>query len=446
MRKAIFIFIISVLLLHAKCVAQNNTVYGAGISYTNGIPTFVPPSRSARVAIDTVTSKWYEYATPGGWRFAGDRIQRVSGCSAPSYTPTKAQSWIVINGCTEAQNGQGPELYYYTGSNWIFINEKSTAPTYTAGTGIGITGDVITNTGDLSNTNELQTLSSGTNTVTLSNGGGTVTVDTDPTNDITSLSGGTGISVSGSGNSRTITNTGDLSATNELQTISISGSDITLSNGGGTVSVPGGGSDGNGIYGGSGTVPDETVASVSGSFKLNNIANTVLDLNFTDYINSNINNNIGVVCNPDNYTVFGTDEDGNFTHTTLTKAEGFKTLIKQTSGGMYQSLTSEIDTSYTDYSVSVNSIVFTQNRAGNTKEMQFSALNGLAYTDDYSAAIKTNDRSIPDVGTVKQLIKSPNVWTTATRPTPAIGEYPWGFNTTTNKHEGWNGTTWNAFY
>jgi len=146
MRKAIFIFIISVLLLHAKCVAQNNTVYGAGISYTNGIPTFVPPSRSARVAIDTVTGKWYEFATPGGWRFAGDRIQRVSGCSAPSYTPTKAQSWIVINGCTEAQNGQGPELYAYDGTAWIFINEKSTAPTYSAGTGIDITGDVITNT------------------------------------------------------------------------------------------------------------------------------------------------------------------------------------------------------------------------------------------------------------------------------------------------------------
>jgi len=216
MRKAIFIFIISVLLLHAKCVAQNNTVYGAGISYTNGIPTFVPPSRSARVAIDTVTSKWYEYATPGGWRFAGDRIQRVSGCSAPSYTPTKAQSWIVINGCTEAQNGQGPELYAYDGTAWIFINEKSTAPTYTAGTGISISGDTITNTGDLSNTNELQTLSSGTNTVTLSNGGGTVTVDTDPTNDITTITAGTGISVSGTGDSRTLTNT----APDQIVTIS----------------------------------------------------------------------------------------------------------------------------------------------------------------------------------------------------------------------------------
>jgi hypothetical protein len=38
---------------------------------------------------------------------------------------------------------------------------------------------------DPSSTNELQTLSTGTNTLTLSNGGGTVTVDTDPGSDIT---------------------------------------------------------------------------------------------------------------------------------------------------------------------------------------------------------------------------------------------------------------------
>jgi hypothetical protein len=38
---------------------------------------------------------------------------------------------------------------------------------------------------DPSSTNELQTLSTGTNTLTLSNGGGTVTVDTDPASDVT---------------------------------------------------------------------------------------------------------------------------------------------------------------------------------------------------------------------------------------------------------------------
>jgi len=37
-------------------------------------------------------------------------------------------------------------------------------------------------------------------------------------------------------------------------------------------------------------------------------------------------------------------------------------------------------------------------------------------------------------------------WTTATRPTPLTDQYPSGFNTTTSKHEGWDGSTWNNFY
>ncbi len=48
------------------------------------------------------------------------------------------------------------------------------AGTYTAGTGISITGSTISNTGDLSNTNEIQTLSVSGSNLTLSNGGGTV--------------------------------------------------------------------------------------------------------------------------------------------------------------------------------------------------------------------------------------------------------------------------------
>ena len=145
MNRYIFLFLIAAfsLLLHAKCVAQKNIVYGAGITYTVGIPTLVPPGNSSRVAIDTVTSKWYEYATPGGWRWSGDRVQDISGCAAPAYTPGKAQSRLVLNSCTEAQNGHGPELYKYTGSAWLCLN---CGGNYTAGTGIDITGDVITNT------------------------------------------------------------------------------------------------------------------------------------------------------------------------------------------------------------------------------------------------------------------------------------------------------------
>lgn len=52
----------------------------------------------------------------------------------------------------------------------------------------------------------------------------------------------------------------DNSTTNELQTLSIAGQNLTLSSGGGTVAVP---TDGNGIYGGSGTIPNNTVAQNS---------------------------------------------------------------------------------------------------------------------------------------------------------------------------------------
>lgn len=37
-------------------------------------------------------------------------------------------------------------------------------------------------------------------------------------------------------------------------------------------------------------------------------------------------------------------------------------------------------------------------------------------------------------------------WTTAARPTPEVGQFPQGFNTTTSKFEGWNGTTWVDFH
>jgi hypothetical protein len=105
------------------------------------------------------------------------------------------------------------------------------SPSYTAGTGISIAGTTITNTGDLSNTNELQTLSlSGTN-LTLSSGGGTVALPTGPT-----YTAGSGISISGGAISAT-----DASPTNELQTLSLVGTTLNLSGGGGSVTLPSGG-------------------------------------------------------------------------------------------------------------------------------------------------------------------------------------------------------------
>lgn len=114
--------------------AQNNIVYGAGINYTNGAPTFTPPVRTSRVAIDTVTGKWYHFNTPGGWQLIGNTIEEIAGCTAPAYTPTKGDSKVVINNCSPQ-----PELYFYNGSAWVLVGGGSVY----AGEGIRIENDTI---------------------------------------------------------------------------------------------------------------------------------------------------------------------------------------------------------------------------------------------------------------------------------------------------------------
>lgn len=146
-------------------------------------------------------------------------------------------------------------------------------PTYTAGTGISISGNQITNTGDGDNnaTNEIQTISINGTSLSLSNGGGSVNLPAGPTGatgpqgpagptgatgpqgpagpqGATGATGaqgpqgpqgpagtynaGSGINIS----SNTISAV-DNSATNELQTLSLSGSTLSLSNGGGSANL-----------------------------------------------------------------------------------------------------------------------------------------------------------------------------------------------------------------
>lgn len=114
--------------------AQNNTVYGAGISYTNGVPSWVPNPRTSRAAVDTVTGRWYHFNTPGGWQWIGNTVEEIAGCAAPAYTPDKGDSRLVINNCVK------PEVYWYDGTAWKWINEGTT---YFAGEGIRIENDTI---------------------------------------------------------------------------------------------------------------------------------------------------------------------------------------------------------------------------------------------------------------------------------------------------------------
>lgn len=172
-----YIHVILLIILFAG-VVNAQRLFTAGIVYTGSAPAYNPGATGSRVAIDTTTFDVYLYKSGTTWEKAGRGIDEVTGCVKPTYTPSKFDAKVAISMTCDS-------IWRYRSGVWRCANCPETGATYTAGTGIGITGTTITNTGDLSNTNELQTISTGTNTLTLSNGGGTVTVDTDPTTDIT---------------------------------------------------------------------------------------------------------------------------------------------------------------------------------------------------------------------------------------------------------------------
>jgi hypothetical protein len=115
------------------------------------------------------------------------------------------------------QGATSGQVLKWNGTTWAPANDDQV--TYTAGAGIDLTGGVISNTGDLSNTNELQTLSLTGSNLSLSNGGGSVTLPTG-----TTYSAGSGISISAF---NIITNTGDTDASDDLTTGSAAGGDLT---------------------------------------------------------------------------------------------------------------------------------------------------------------------------------------------------------------------------
>ncbi len=148
--------------------------------------------------------------------------------SVPFAMASKKATDVLLNELTDvntagATNGQVLE---WNGTAWIPATDNNT--TYTASTGISISGSTISNTGDVSNTNEIQALTLSGNNLALSNGGGSVTLPTG-----TTYTEGAGIDIVGNAISAN-----DASATNEIQALSISGANISLSNGGGSVTLP----------------------------------------------------------------------------------------------------------------------------------------------------------------------------------------------------------------
>lgn len=144
------------------------------------------------------------------------------------------------------QGAQTGQVLKWSGTTWLPGNDNANSNNYAAGNGINISGTApnftIANTGDLSNTNEIQTISLNGNQLSLSNGGGSVALPAQNT-----YSAGAGISISGTAPNLTISNTGDNdnSPTNELQTLSLNGVVLGISGSGSTVDlgpIVGGGS------------------------------------------------------------------------------------------------------------------------------------------------------------------------------------------------------------
>ena len=190
-----------------------------------------------------------------GWIPADDQVGTGSGnnntyAAGSGVSITGVAPNLVINNTGDADADPGNELQKISlVGNQLTLSEEGgtvTLPaggssnTYTGGAGISITGVapelVITNTGDVNNTNELQTINLVGTTLSLSNGGGSVTLPAAGSSN--TYTGGTAITITGTAPNLIINNAGDVSNINELQTISLAGNNLSLSSGGGTVTLP----------------------------------------------------------------------------------------------------------------------------------------------------------------------------------------------------------------
>jgi hypothetical protein len=213
----------------ANEAAGNNYAAGPGISITGSAPNFTINNTGDTNPADDITT-----ASIAGGDVTGpfSNLQIVAGAVG---TPELANS--AVTGAKIAPMGATPgQVLKWNGSTWAPASDN-TGNNYTAGPGISITGSApnftINNTGDNDNdpTNEIQTLSLSGNDLTLSNGGGTVNLP------IHNYTAGPGISITGTAPNFTINNTGDNDAdpTNELQTLSLNGTELSISGTGSVV-------------------------------------------------------------------------------------------------------------------------------------------------------------------------------------------------------------------
>lgn len=148
MKNNLFVSLLVLVFFLFANLSYGQIVKGTGIVYTNGVPTHTPrTSTESEYAVDISAGKGDLYLwnrLSNTWKLIGEGIDVATTNAVPVAAPTYGESRFRINTV--------PTLYFWTGITWVPLSGSI----YTAGTGIDITGNVISNTGDLSNTNEIQ--------------------------------------------------------------------------------------------------------------------------------------------------------------------------------------------------------------------------------------------------------------------------------------------------
>jgi len=235
---------------HAASAALNGDVTGSSAANTVTAIQNRPIAPVAPATGDVLKwngSQWQPGAdaTSGGGAYSAGNGISISGniiSNNGDLSNTNEIQTLAINGPVLSLSNGGGSVTLPAGSG-----------TYTEGPGIEINGNTISNAGDLDNTNELQSISLSGNTLTLSDGGGSVNLPSPNYNE------GVGIEINGN----MISNSGDLDNTNELQAISLSGNVLTLSDGGGSVTLPTGGGGFSLPYNGSGNNNNNTLFKIT---------------------------------------------------------------------------------------------------------------------------------------------------------------------------------------
>ena len=370
--------------------------FTAPVGYNTGTPTAAPSGVGTRWRFDLLTGKKYTWNPDAvAWDEDPRGIDQISGCSAPMYTPGYNQSNFAVNSCST------PELYQYYSSAWHCLNcgGGSTGPQGppgpsgpTGATGpqgpVGLTGpDGATGATGPQGPIGL-TGPTGATGATGSQGPIGLTGPAGPQGPAGtsgSYTAGSGITITGAAPDITIS-ADDNSPTNELQTLSISGSDLTLSDGGGTVTLPGGGASdalGTGFVagGGSGTIPAGTTANTEAN---------IFSIGDIDNLN-------GAPSGPALLT---------FNSQGFTFGNSFARL-------RFNAEEDEILFGSDDIAIYVNAAGFTiSDNRGTAK--------GFEYAADYSADLKTNPLSFADVNTVNLLKQTPVSYTNSAAPNNTI--------------------------